>query len=130
MAHSVLLFACRWLRQKLDSVERRAQLRDGTHREAQMRNRLDFRYDRTVNMQMHSGFQGHVADAAQHSLGRDELEKHYRGMSASQEGQFTPHVLLGRQVIGHSIPLYDGQQGSLTRGAAPDKPTTKRKRTA
>lgn len=130
MKRSVLLAACRWLRQKLDSVERFANGWNSPERETQVSNHLAACYGGSLENQMNAGFQSHVADAAQQAPARNELEKHYRGAPAFQQGQIPVQPLLGRQGISSHIDLqYRNQPVSVPALSQGSKPCpTKRRR--
>lgn len=127
MGNRGIIAACRWLRQKLDGIERRAQRRDGAQREPQVAHDLTVGDYFPVNGNVQAALKGEVRYAVTNAVSAAYFEEYDRSLRGAQQGQLTAQPLLGRQVIGHSIPPYENQQASLTRGSPPDKPSKRRR---
>lgn len=121
IGHSVLFAACRWLRQKLDIVERFAQHANRADRKAQVPGDLaDARYlasGQCVNVSL----EGYVGDASTQAAGCSSLEEYHRSLSGAQQRHFPYEIDVGRQFIGHLAPLDENKQVSLTAATPTNK---------
>lgn len=92
-ARSVLFAGCRWLRQKLDLVERLAQDRNEGQREAQMRDRRRLHQDRPGYAESYAGSQRQLADAAFQSRAQVPGAVNNWSVSCSQQSNFSAQIL-------------------------------------